>query len=211
VKVVVAGGTGLVGRATIDALLVAPQVLSVTALVRREWPDAPRHPRLDVAVVDFDRLEASAALPPGDALICALGTTMKQAGSQAAFRRVDHDYPVALGRLARASGTRHYLLVSAVGANPASRVFYNRVKGETERDIEALGFPRVTIVRPSLLLGPRAEFRLVEAVGRIAGLMAPPRWRPVHATQVAASLVQALLSDVPGVSVLENRRLLAAR
>ena len=210
-KVVVAGSTGLVGRATIDALLARPEVVAVTALVRRPWRDAPPHPKLSVAVIDFDRTEESAPLLGGDALVCALGTTRKQAGSEAAFRRVDHDYPVALGRVARAAGTRHYLLVSALGSNPASRVFYNRVKGETEADILKLGFPCITIARPSLLLGARAEFRLGEVLGRIAGLLAPPRWRPVHATSVAASLVEAVLRGAPGVEVLENRRLRAAR
>jgi len=208
-KVVVAGGTGLVGRATIDLLLATPAVEAVTALVRREWREAPVHPRLSVAVIDFERPDASAPLLQGDALVCALGTTMKQAGSEAAFRRVDHDYPVALGRVARAAGTHHYLLVSAVGADPGSRVFYNRVKGETEADIRKLGFPRVTIARPSLLLGARAELRLGEVLGRIACILAPPRWRPVHARQVAACLVEALLRQAPGVEVLENRRLRA--
>lgn len=210
-KVIVVGSTGLVGRATIDALLAAPAVQAVTALVRREWRDAPGHPKLAVAVIDFDRPEASASLLSGDAVVCALGTTMKQAGSEAAFRRVDHDYPVALGQVARAAGTHHYLLVSAVGADPASRVFYNRVKGETEADVRKLGFPYLTIARPSLLLGARAEFRLGEVLGRIAGVLAPPRWRPVHATQVAASLVEALLRRTPGVEVLENRRLRSER
>jgi uncharacterized protein YbjT (DUF2867 family) len=210
-KVVVAGSTGLVGRATIDVLLATPTVKAVTALVRREWHDAPVHPKLAVAIIDFGQPEASASLLCGDAVVCALGTTMKQAGSEAAFRQVDHDYPVALGQAARAAGTPHYLLVSAVGADPASRVFYNRVKGETEADIRKLGFPSITIARPSLLLGARTEFRLGEVLGRVAGLLFPPRWRPVHATQVAASLVEALLRRTPGVEVLENRRLRSAR
>jgi uncharacterized protein YbjT (DUF2867 family) len=209
-RVVVAGSTGLVGRAMIDALLATSAVEAVTALVRREWRDAPAHPKLSVASFDFDRPESGASLLRGDALVCALGTTMKQAGSEAAFRRVDHDYPVALGEVAHAAGTHHYLLVSAVGADPASRVFYNRVKGETEADIRKLNFPCITLARPSLLLGARAEFRLGEVLGRVAGILAPPRWRPVHATQVAASLVEALLRHAPGVEVLENRRLRAA-
>jgi uncharacterized protein YbjT (DUF2867 family) len=211
VNVVVAGSTGLVGRATVAALLAAPEVDAVTALVRRPWPDAPAHPKLTVAEIDFGRLEAVPLLRVADAVVCALGTTMKQAGSQEAFRRVDHDYPVALARAAHEAGVRHFLLVSALGADPASRVFYNRVKGETEMDIRKLGFPCITIARPSLLVGPRAEFRLGEVLGRIAGAVAPPRWRPVRATRVAASLVDALRRAAPGVDVLENRQLRAAR
>jgi uncharacterized protein YbjT (DUF2867 family) len=211
VKVVVAGATGLVGRATIDLLLSTPAVGAVTAVVRREWLGAPTHPKLTVGVIAFDRPQASATLLSGDAVVCALGTTMKQAGSETAFRRVDHDYPVALGEVAHAAGTHQDLPGSAVGADPASRVFYSRVKGETEADIRKLDFPCLTIARPSLLLGARAEFRLGEVLGRVAGILAPPHWRPVHATQVAASLVDALLRHAPGVEVLENRRLRAAR
>lgn len=209
-KVVVAGATGLVGRATIDALLRAPDVTAVTALVRREWGEAPRDPRLTTLRVDFERLVASGPALAGDAVVCALGATMKQAGSEAAFRRVDHDYPVELGRAARAGGVPHFLLVSSLGADPAACFFYNRVKGETEEDVRNLAFPCITIARPSLLLGPRPEFRLGEALGRIAGVFAPPRWRPVHATRVAAAFVDAIRRRAPGVEVLENRRLRAS-
>jgi len=206
-KVVVAGSTGLVGRATIDALLAEPSVTAITALVRREWREAPVHRKLAVELVDFDRLHEGEATLAGDAVVCALGTTMKQAGSEAAFRRVDHDYPLALGRAARTAGVQQYLLVSAVGADPRSRIFYNRVKGETELAIRKLGFPCITIARPSLLLGPREEPRLGEALGRIAGVLAPPAWRPVRATQVAAALVDAIRRHATGLEILENRRL----
>jgi uncharacterized protein YbjT (DUF2867 family) len=210
-NVLVAGSTGLVGRATVSALLAAPDVTAVTALVRRAWPEAPADPKLAVLAIDFARLETLPAFRVADAVICALGTTMKQAGSEAAFRLVDHDYPLALARAARTAGVRHYLLVSALGADPESRVFYNRVKGETEADIRKLDFPCITIARPSLLLGPREEFRLGEAFGRIAGLLAPPNWRPVRAAQVAAALVDAVRRGAPGAEILDNRRLRAAR
>jgi uncharacterized protein YbjT (DUF2867 family) len=206
-QVVVAGSTGLVGRHAVELLLAEARVSRVTALVRRAWPDAPADPRLAVTLIDFDHPDRDPAALRGDALLCALGTTIKAAGSQEAFRRVDHDYPVALGRLAREAGARHYLLVSAMGADPASRFFYNRVKGETERDILALGFPSVTIARPSLLVGEREEFRLGEALGRLAGVLAPPRWSPVPAEQVAGALVDAVLRGAGGVEILENTRL----
>jgi uncharacterized protein YbjT (DUF2867 family) len=135
---------------------------------------------------------------------------MRQAGSAAAFRRVDFDYPVALARAARARGARHFLLVSALGADPASRVFYNRVKGEVEAAIITLGFRSVTIARPSLLLGRRTEPRLAEQLGKVLGVLAPPRWRPVPASRVARALVDAAKRDAPGVRILENRELRAA-
>ncbi len=146
-----------------------------------------------------------------DQVFCALGTTMRQAGSAEAFRRVDFEYPVALARAALACGVRHFLLVTAVGAAPNSRFFYNRVKGEVEAAITALGFRSVTIARPSLLLGPRREPRLGEQLGKVLGLLSPPRWRPVQAAQVARALVEAAKRDLPGVRILENRDLRAAQ
>ena len=123
---------------------------------------------------------------------------MRQAGSAEAFRRVDLDYPVALARAALARGARHFLLVTAVGASTDSRFFYNRVKGEVETAIAGLGFRTVTIARPSLLLGDRGTFRWAEQVGKVAGIFAPPRWRPVSADQVARALVEAARRDAAG-------------
>lgn len=204
-RVVVAGSTGLVGSACVNELLRHTDVGEVVALVRRSWSEVPQDPRVHVEPIDFDALPG--ALPDYrrfDAVICALGTTMRQAGSQAAFRRVDFDYPVALARAARDQDIPHFLLVSALGARPQSRVFYNRVKGETEEAIRAMDFPRLTIVRPSLLLGNRPEFRLGEAIGRVLGFLAPPKWRPVEGSAVARTLVSAALQPVAGVLVLES-------
>ena len=143
-----------------------------------------------------------AAWAAADHIFCALGTTMRQAGSEAAFREVDFDYPLALARAALARGAGHFLLVRAVGASPPSRIFYNRVKGEVEAAIAALGFRSLTIARPSLLLGDRGEFRPKEQLGRLLGLFAPPRWKPVAAERVARALVNAAWLDLPGVRIL---------
>lgn len=199
-----AGSTGLVGRAVVERLLRTPEVRAVHALVRRAWPDAPRGEGLVVQQVDFSRLDAASDALAVDAIVCALGTTMRTAGSQAAFRVVDHDYPVALAAAGRSAGAVHYLLVSGAAADVGSRLFYSRVKGETEAAVRAVGYPSVTIVRPSLLLGPRSERRLGESIGKVLGVFWPPRWRPVHATQVASALVDALLRRAPGHEVLEN-------
>ena len=129
---------------------------------------------------------------------------MRQAGSEEAFRRVDFDYPVGLARATLARGARHFLLVSAVGASTNSRFFYNRVKGEVEAAIIALGFHSLTVARPSLLLGDRGTFRWVEQVGKVAGVLAPARWRPVAAESVARALIAAARRDEPGVRILEN-------
>ena len=206
----VAGATGLVGRALVRQLAADPKWREVRALVRRVPRPELEAPRVVTVQVDYTRLEPSPPWAAADQVFCALGTTMRQAGSEAAFREVDFDYPLALARAALARGTRHFLLVSAVGASPASRVFYNRVKGEVETAIAALGFGSVTIARPSLLLGDRGEFRVVEQVGKVLGLFAPPRWKPVAAERVARALVDAAKRDLPGVRILENRDLLAA-
>jgi uncharacterized protein YbjT (DUF2867 family) len=206
-RVVVAGATGLVGRECVRAML-ADRAFEVVALVRRAGA-LPEAPRLQVAVVDYERLAdtAGAALDGADAILCALGTTIRTAGSKAAFRRVDHDYPVELARLGRAAGILHFGLVSAVGADASSRVFYNRVKGEVERDVRALGYASLAIARPSLLLGDRAEFRPAELLMGIAGRLAPAAWRPVPAEAVAAALVHRAAARRPGIEVLDNRAL----
>jgi uncharacterized protein YbjT (DUF2867 family) len=134
---------------------------------------------------------------------------MRQAGWAEDFRRVDFGYPVGLARAALARGVRHFLLVTALGASPGSR-FYNRVKGEVEAAVTALGFRSLTIGRPSLLLGPRSEPPLGEQLGKVLGFLSPPRWKPVHAAQVARALVEAAKRDLPGVRILENRELRAA-
>ena len=207
---IVAGATGLVGQALMRQLAAESTWREVRALVRAALPPDLSGPTVVAVQPDYARLEPPPLWAAADHVFCALGTTMRQAGSAAAFRRVDFDYPVALARAARARGARHFLLVSALGADPASRVFYNRVKGEVEAAIITLGFRSVTIARPSLLLGRRTEPRLAEQLGKVLGVLAPPRWRPVPASRVARALVDAAKRDAPGVRILENRELRAA-
>jgi uncharacterized protein YbjT (DUF2867 family) len=200
----VAGATGLVGGELVRQLATSPDYARVTALVRR----ATTLPAGVVPLtVDFEQLPQSAEHLGAEHVFCALGTTIKHAGSQAAFRRVDHDYVVLLARLARERGARHFLLVSSLGADPGSRVFYSRVKGEVETAVRQLGYPSLTIVRPSLLLGPRNEFRLGEALMKPLGPLLPRRYRPVPARAVAATLIRAARHDAPGVWVIESREI----
>ena len=203
---IVAGATGLVGSALVEQLAADPTWREVRALVRRTPPEMSG--RMVVPVpVDYSHLDPPPAWAAADHVFCALGTTMRQAGSAAEFRRVDLEFPLALARATLLRGARHFLLVSAVGAAPDSRVFYNRVKGEVEQAVAALGFRAVTIARPSLLLGRRREPRMGEQMGKVLGLLAPPRWRPVRADQVARALLEAARRDEPGVRTLENREL----
>jgi uncharacterized protein YbjT (DUF2867 family) len=204
---VVAGATGLVGQALVRQLAADGAWREVRALARRDLPPRLAVPGVVPVQVDYSRLEPPPPWAAAEHVFCALGTTMRQAGSKEAFRRVDLDYPVALARATLARGARHFLLVSAVGASTASRFFYNRVKGEVEAAITGLGFRSVTIARPSLLLGDRGTFRWAEQVGRVAGVFAPRRWRPVSADSVAGALVAAARRDEPGVRILENPEL----
>lgn len=178
----------------------------VIALTRR--PPAPAaSTRVESHVVDFERLDDAAEYFRVTHIACALGTTIKQAGTQERFRRVDHDYPLAAARLGLREGAQHFLLVSALGANAHSRIFYSRVKGEVEDAIRALPYRSVTIARPSLLLGERAEFRLGESIGKIFARVIPGRYRPVHARDVAAALLEAAVEDRAGVRIIESREM----
>lgn len=203
-----AGATGLVGSLLLARLLDAS--VTVHALVRR-LPDAPRtHPRLHYHPVDFANLPA---LPPADDLYIALGTTIKAAGSQEAFRRVDFDAVVRTAEAARAAGVRRVGLVSAVGADPASTVFYNRVKGEAEQALAALGFEVTVFARPALLLGDRASLgqparfgeQLAERVMMPLGALLPKAIRPIQADAVAAALAEAVQTRPAGLHTLSSQ------
>lgn len=207
-NVAVAGATGLVGRACVSALLAHAQQPQVTALVRDPARAAfAAHPRLQVLATDFDRLGVQPGPIAVDAVICALGTTIARAGSQAEFRKVDVDYVLAMARHALAGGARHFVLVSALGADPRSRVFYNRSKGQAEQGVAALGFEAVTVLRPSLLLGERDEFRLGEEVAKRLAWLIPGRYAPVAASAVAARAVAAALEPARGLRVIESSRI----
>lgn len=208
-SVLLAGATGLVGRECLRLLLDDPGVGRVVAITRRPLPaDARLHRRaasaLDEHLIDFDRLASYDRLPRLDQIVCALGTTIRQAGSRDRFRLVDHEYPLLLARRGLELGARHYLLVSSLGADARSTVFYSRVKGETEDAIRELPFRSITIVRPSLLLGDRSESRLGEEVAKRLGFLMPRRYKPVHARDVAAALVDAARIGSPGVRIIES-------
>lgn len=210
-RVAVAGATGLVGRLVVERLAGTGTVHAV-AIVRRPLPMELRRlggSRITERVVDFGKLagDGPTALDGCEAVVCALGTTMRTAGSKEAFYRVDHDYAVALAHAAKSAGARHFVLVSALGADPFSRVFYNRVKGEAERDVIAAGLPAITILRPSLLLGPRAEFRPMERLAALVGNLIPGRYRPVSAAAVADAIVRAIQAHADGVRYLESEEI----
>jgi uncharacterized protein YbjT (DUF2867 family) len=203
-----AGATGLVGR---EIALQWPGPMQL--LVRRPMP-LPR-PGLELQVVDFTALPA---LPPADVAFCALGTTIKVAGSQAAFRDVDVDAVLAYAQACRAAGVRRFGVVSALGASARSGNFYSRVKGEAEDALRAVGFEQLVIARPSLLLGDRHALGQPTRAGeqwgeRLAGWLGqlvPRGLRPIAAATVARALVRTVPMASSGVTVLDSAALQAA-
>ena len=154
---IIAGATGLVGGFCLQRLLRDSRYTSIHSVARR--PSGLSHPRLVEHELDFDTLEHQALLPRVDDVYCCLGTTIGKAGSRNAFEKVDHDYVLALARVTRLGGAQRFLLVSALGADPVSSVFYNRVKGCAEVDIQQLDFPSLHIFRPSCGAAPTTSCR----------------------------------------------------
>ncbi len=204
-----AGATGLIGHALAAQIHSPPGAPVLHALVRRAGT-APAGCR--EIVVDFNRLPA---LPAADTAYCALGTTIAQAGSQAAFRAVDFDAVLHFARAAKVAGVTRFAVVSALGADAASATFYNRIKGEMEAAVAGLGFATVVIARPSLLTGDRAALgqplRLAERVAiAVTGPLSafiPARWRPIEARSVARALIVALQQKPAGVHLVESAEL----
>jgi uncharacterized protein YbjT (DUF2867 family) len=200
----VAGATGLVGRECLRLLSNDAAVAEVRALVRHPLPPESAGPRVRECRTDSDQLHNGQDWFEVDWVFCALGTTMRKAGSREAFRRVDYEYPLAIAKAALLRGASHFLLVSAIGANARSSIFYNRVKGELEDAVRSLGYRSLTIARPSLLLGERQEWRFSEELAKRLGWLLPTRWRPVGASQVASALLHAAHAPISGVQILEN-------
>ncbi|MFA7505898.1 MAG: NAD(P)H-binding protein [Burkholderiaceae bacterium] len=207
-KLLLVGATGLVGSHVLERALADPRVRAVVAPTRRTLRG---HPKLSAPLVDFDRLPEQAEWWRADAVICTLGTTMRTAGSRDAFRRVDHDYPLAVARLAHAHDTPTYVLNSAMGADAGSRFFYNRVKGELEQALTAEGFASLSFVRPGLIGGEREEFRRGERLAALAlaraGPLLPKRWRINPAPRIAQALLEAAIEPQPGIHVVGSARL----
>ncbi|MFE1815000.1 oxidoreductase [Metapseudomonas otitidis] len=201
--ILLAGATGLTGEHLLDRLLNERTVERVLAPSRRPLA---AHPRLENPVGELADL-----LPqlggPVDTAFCCLGSTIRQAGSQEAFRAIDLDLVVAVGRRARELGARHYLVISALGADLGSSVFYNRVKGEMEDALRDQGWPQLTLARPSLLLGPRQEFRLGERLAAPLMRLIPGKYRGIEACTLARALWRLALETGEGTRVVESDEL----
>lgn len=205
--VIIAGASGLVGQEVLNGLLSDDSVSTVYGIGRR--PVALQHPKLRSLVVDFTALPA---LPEAQELYLALGTTIKVAGSQQAFRAVDYDANLAVARAALAADVRRVGLVSAMGADTGSRIFYSRVKGELEAALAQMPFDTLVIARPSLLSGDRTRLGQPERPGekagfmlsRLIGFLVPANYRPIAASAVARALLTAVPSAQGKVVLLSS-------
>jgi uncharacterized protein YbjT (DUF2867 family) len=210
----VAGSSGMVGAELVRALVSGGDYRRVIALSRRPLPI--ESPRLVNRILRFENLDTDLRGLACDDAYCCLGTTLRQAGSQQAFRAVDHDLVLRFARFAQAAGARTLVVVSAAGAAPAARNFYLRVKGETELALETLRFRSLHLMQPSLLLGPRQQWRMAEALGRAFMPLVNPlllgqleRWRAISARSVAAAMCAAARSGRLGVQRYSWRSLRA--
>ncbi len=203
------GSSGLVGSHLLTLLLNAPQYSEVRSLVRR--PSGTLRPKLQENVVNFDRLSDAADMVRGNDVFCCLGTTIRKAGSPEEFRKVDLTYVVEAAGVALRNGASRFFVVSSIGAHPRSSVLYSRTKGEMEAAISKMPYQSIGILRPSLLLGARKEFRLGEKFGAVGmrlasvALQGPLRkYRAVQASDVAKAMLFMSRTNFQGVRIVES-------
>jgi len=209
-SVLLLGATGLVGGECLKLLINDSAFNRIVVLTRSPLHALSQH--IEHHQIDFESPPSFERYLGVDTVICALGTTIRKAGSREAFRRVDFDYPLMFAKLALKAGARHFLLVSSSGANPKSGIFYARVKGELEVELQKLEYSAVSIFRPSLLLGHRKELRLGEilskAVSCPVNFMIPKSFRPIHAARVAEAIVREAREGQAGMSIVRNQDML---
>lgn len=206
-KILIWGSTGLVGSEIVKLALNDPHVSAIIAPVRQRTQTVAIL-KLEQIDVEFGHIPANQEWLKVDAVICALGTTMKKAKSKQAFRKVDYDYVLEAARLAKQNNVPSFVFNSAVGADPDSIFFYNQVKGEAEQDLQKLNFPSLTFCRPGLITGPRKEFRAGEEIGKIIstviGPILPKKFKPNPAHIIAEKMLEAALKSKPGLQIISS-------
>ena len=209
-RLLLVGATGAVGQEVLKQALLDERISAVCAVTRRPLDSErfPPNPKLENIMVDFSALPARPVWCGVNAVICTLGTTIKTAGSKAAFAVIDLELPVTIARLAKAAGATRFGLNSSLGANALSPNFYLRTKGDAEEQITSLGYPSLTIVRPSLIDAERETTRTGEKLGLLAAKMfkpiIPQRYRPVSAAQIATALLAGIIAGKQGVTIVES-------
>lgn len=207
------GASGLVGNEVLNLLLNDAGFDKINVFVRKPLP--VNHPKLEQHIIDFDQIYKFTDLVKGDVLFCCLGTTIKTAGSKEEFKKVDYAYPLAFAKIAKQNGIHKFIIISSLGANSNTSNFYLKVKGDIEKELEKLKFPSLIIVRPSMLLGDRKEFRMGESIGKIVMKLVSilfigklKKYKAIEATTVAKAMVKLSESDSEGISVIQSDRLM---
>lgn len=211
----VLGASGLVGSHCLQLLLDNAAYDKIIVWLRKPLP--VQHAKLQQEIINFDQLSPYAdKLKNVQEIFCCLGTTIKKAGSPEAFYKVDFTYPHEIAKLAAQNGVQQFLIVTALGANSRSSIFYNRVKGEIETALGKLPLPGLQIFRPSLLLGERQEFRLGERIGAIvftalsfAFFGRLRRYRAIEASVVAEAMIRIAQQNLTGVNIFESEKIQA--
>jgi uncharacterized protein YbjT (DUF2867 family) len=202
------GASGLVGGECLKLLIYGGPYKKITVLTRSPLTTDIQDSRVHHHIIDFDRLGEYRHLMQADHVICALGTTIKKAGTKENFHRVDFTYSYEIARMASEQGAEHYLLVSSMGADSGSSIFYNRIKGELEQAVQKLSYRSVSIFRPSLILGQRHERRLAEKVSKIIAeifsFAIPERYKPVQAVDIARAILKIAGQDLAGIRIIES-------
>ncbi|XDD46000.1 nucleoside-diphosphate sugar epimerase [Leptospira sp. WS39.C2] len=204
-KILLLGGTGLVGKQVLLSLLFYPQIKKVIVWARHSENSSKPNLPIEVVKATWEDFQSGKVSVPEDvdAVFCCLGTTIGKAGSQDKFREIDFDYPLLAARQAREKKIPGFYIITAMGSDASSSIFYNRVKGELEMELQNLHFPFLGIFRPSLLIGEREEVRIGEKVGEVIGNLIPfgflglKKYKPIQAAYVAKSMIYSLLNDKP--------------
>lgn len=205
------GASGLVGHELLLILSHLEQISRVKAVSRSPLGRLHGNGKAENLLLDFNKMEDHAEALKASVFVCCLGTTIAKAGSQEAFKQVDYEYVMKFARIAEKCGAQKFLVISAMGANAQSSVFYNRVKGEMERDLRAFKIPQIEIFRPSLILGERKEHRKGEAIAQrlspfINPLLIGPlrKYRAIEATDIAKAMAIAVLNFNKGLFIYES-------
>ncbi|MDP4091664.1 MAG: NAD-dependent epimerase/dehydratase family protein [Bacillota bacterium] len=208
----VVGATGLVGNELVRILLSAPEYEKVIVWVRTSMDI--NHNKLEEKIINFRELDKHVIDKSVNHVFCCLGTTMRKAKNMEAFATVDLEYPVVLAKKARERQVSQFLTISAMGADPNSKIFYNRIKGQLEEELKKVGLPGLHIFRPSLLLGKRKEFRLGEKAAGAAYRVLPfifigsiKKYKPIHARTVARAMYRVALTEKHGVNIYESNNI----
>ncbi|SKC78211.1 oxidoreductase [Ohtaekwangia koreensis] len=205
----IAGSTGLIGSQLLQRLLESDRYTQVIALTRQDLPH--QHPKLTQLKIDFSKLGESLDDFKADDVFCCLGTTMAKAGTKENFYQVDFYFPFLLAKASKQRGAKQYMLVSALGADKESSIYYNQVKGEIEEAISRENFQAVHIFRPSLLLGPRSEQRSGEDAAKIIykifGFLIPKKYKAIDSAKVAAAMLHFASQEHPGIHIHESKDL----